>query len=91
MTTDDARALFLRCLSEIAPDADLGALPDDADLRETLDLDSMDLFNLVAAIAEEGHIEIPDRDVGRLTTLGATVEYIAVAPAAGQTPASGAP
>ena len=53
-----------------------------ADLRETLDLDSMDVFNLVAAIAEQGGVDIPDRDVGRLTTLDALVAYVAAAPAA---------
>jgi acyl carrier protein len=77
MTADTARSLVLRCLSEIAPDADLDALAGDADLRETLDLDSMDMFNLVAAIAEEGGVEIPDRDAGRLTTLDGAVGYLA--------------
>ncbi|HEU4975658.1 MAG TPA: phosphopantetheine-binding protein [Baekduia sp.] len=81
MTPDDARALVRRCLGEIAPDADLDALEDADDLRETLDLDSMDIFNLVAAIADESGVEIPDREVGRLTTLGALVERVAGAPA----------
>jgi acyl carrier protein len=82
MTADAARTLVLRCLAEIAPDADLDALAPDADLRETLDLDSMDMFNLVAAMAEQGGVDIPDRDVGRLTTLDATVAYLTTAGAA---------
>ena len=83
MSPDDARALFLRCLAEVAPDADLAALAPEDDLRETLDLDSMDMFNVVAAIAEESGVEIPDRDIGRLTTLDGAVAYLAGAPAAG--------
>ena len=83
MTADTARALVLRCLGEIAPDADLDALPGDADLRDTLDLDSMDMFNLVAAIAEEGGVEIPDRDANRLTTLDGAVSYLAADQVAG--------
>ena len=77
MTADAAHTLVLRCLAEIAPDADLDALAPDADLRETLDLDSMDMFNLVAAVAEEGGVEIPDRDANRLTTLDGAVSYLA--------------
>lgn len=80
MTSDDARGLVLRCLEEIAPDADVRALRDDDDLHATLDLDSMDMFNLVAAIADEAAIEIPDRDVAGLTTLRRFVERLTSAP-----------
>lgn len=77
MTTADARTLVLRCLAEIAPDADPAVLAPDADLRQALELDSMDVLNLVAAIAEETGIEIPDRDVAHLTTLEAFAEFVA--------------
>lgn len=83
MTADDARALILRNLAEVAPEADLASLPADADLRTVLDLDSMDMFNLVTAISEESGVEIPDRDVGRLTSLDAAVGYLVGAPSAG--------
>lgn len=81
MTRDDVRATVLRCLDEIAPDADTGQLAPDADLRETLDLDSMDVFNLVAAIAEQTGVEIPDRDVAALTTVDALVDHLVAAEA----------
>lgn len=77
MTADAARTLVLSCLGEIAPDADLDTLPGDADLRRTLDLDSMDMFNLIAAIAEQGAVDIPDRDAGRLATLDDATAYLA--------------
>jgi len=80
MNPDAARTIVLRNLAEIAPDADLASLPADADLREALDLDSMDMFNLVAAISEESGVDIPDRDVGRLTSLDAAVGYLVGAP-----------
>lgn len=83
MTTDEARTVVLRCLAEIAPDADLDALPDDADMRRTLDLDSMDVFDLVAAIAEESGVEIPDREIPRLPSVGATAAFLAAAPSGG--------
>jgi acyl carrier protein len=77
MTEPDARALVLRCLGDIAPEADLAALPAGADLRETLDLDSMDFFNLVAALADGSGAVIPDADARQLTTLDGAVGYLA--------------
>ena len=41
MNDDTMRALVLRSLNEIAPDADLERLRDDADFRAALDLDSL--------------------------------------------------
>lgn len=79
MNPDDARDLVLRCLADIAPDADLDALEPDADFRATLDLDSMDVFNLVAALSEASDVDIPDRDVGLLDTLDAAVGYLVAA------------
>ena len=83
MTRDDARAIVRRCLDEIAPGAGAESLAPDADLRETLDLDSMDIFNLVAAISGETGIDIPDREVAALTTLDAFAARIASAHVAG--------
>lgn len=83
MTTDEARAIVLRCLAEIAPDADLDSLAPDADMRRTLDLDSMDVFDLVAAIAEESGVEIPDRDIAQLVSVDAAADYVAAAESTG--------
>jgi acyl carrier protein len=76
MTRDDARAIVRRCLDDIAPGAGGETVAPDADLREALDLDSMDVFNLVAALAEEAGADIPDREVASLTTLDAFAERV---------------
>ena len=81
MTRDDARAMVRRCLDDIAPGAGADTLASDADLRETLDLDSMDVLDLVAAVCEEAAIDIPDRDVPGLVTLDAFAEHVAAASA----------
>src|SRR3972149_2063737 len=47
---DETRATVLRVLGAIAPEADLAALRDDVDLREQLDLDSMDVLNFVVGL-----------------------------------------
>jgi acyl carrier protein len=77
MTRDDLRAAIIEEIGNIAPEADLANVSDDADLREALDLDSMDIFNLVVALSKRLGIDIPDADAGRLVTLGSGAEYLA--------------
>jgi len=83
MTPDAARAIVRRCLDEIAPGAGGDAVAPDADLREALDLDSMDIFNLVAALSEETGVDIADREVAGLTTLDAFAGRVASASVSG--------
>jgi acyl carrier protein len=77
VTRDEIRAAVLAALADAAPEADLGALADDAELRETLDLDSMDFLRVLQAIAAATGVEIPDADAGRLATVAECVDYLA--------------
>lgn len=77
MTKDELRAAIIEEIGNIAPEADLAGVPDDRDLREALDLDSMDIFNLVVALSKRLGIDIPDADAIRLVTLGGGTEYLA--------------
>lgn len=77
MTREDIRAAVLAELAEIAPDAAETELCGDADLRETLDLDSMDMLNLMTTLHERLGIAIPDRDQRHFTTLDGAVAYLA--------------
>ena len=56
-------------LAGIAPEANLAAVPGNAELRDELDLDSMDFLNFVAALHERTRIDIPEADYPRLATL----------------------
>lgn len=75
----ELRAEVLATLAEIAPEleTELQTLPDDAPLREQLDLDSLDVQNLVAALHERLGVDVPERDYGKLDTLGHAVDYLA--------------
>lgn len=79
MTKDELRALALRVLGGIAPEADLAALDPGADLRETLDLDSMDFLNFMVGLHQGTGIDVPESDYARLSTLDACVAYLAAA------------
>ncbi|GAA1804869.1 hypothetical protein GCM10009682_28250 [Luedemannella flava] len=76
MTPDDTERLIRTALHEIAPDADLAALAPDADLRETLNLDSLDFLQLVELLsARTGH-RIDEDDYPRLATLRQAVAFL---------------
>jgi len=77
MTRDELRATVLRVLGGIAPEADPEALKPDVDLREQLDLDSMDILNFVVGLHAALGVEIPEADYGRFVTLDRGVEYLA--------------
>lgn len=76
MTVDELRKTVLDTLSDIAPEADLGAVPPDRDLREELDIDSMDFLDFVIALHEKLGIEIPEADYPELVTLDGAVRYL---------------
>lgn len=77
MTRDELAAVFLEELGALAPEAELAALDREADLRDAIDLDSMDMLNLAIALHRRLGVEIPERDVGRLTTLAGALDYLA--------------
>lgn len=70
-------ALVKQKLSAIAPDADVEALAEDADLRDELDLDSMDFLALVRGVHETLGVDIPEVDYGRVASLDGFARYIA--------------
>lgn len=76
MTKQELRALIIEEIGNIAPEVDAGPIGDDEDIREALDLDSMDIFNLVVALSERLSIDIAEADAGRLVTLGGGVTYL---------------
>jgi acyl carrier protein len=63
-------------LAGIAPEAELSTVAGDADLREALDLDSMDFLNFVAALHERTGRPIPEADYPKLFTLDGVVAYL---------------
>lgn len=78
MTTDQIKDLVLRAIGEIAPEADLGDIDPDGELREQLDIDSMDFLNIVTAIHEETGIDIPEADYPKIASLNQCVAYLQV-------------
>ncbi len=77
MTRDDIKAAALEELTTVAPDLADETIPDDADLREAFDLDSMDFLNWIAALHHRLGVDIPELDYPWLRSLDAAAEYLA--------------
>lgn len=77
MTNEQIRALVAEALAEVAPEANLAQLPPDADLREELEIDSMDFLNFLIGVQRRTGIEVPEADYRKLATLDAAVAYLA--------------
>ena len=76
MTDHEIRALAAEVLAGIAPEADLASIGDHEDLREALDLDSMDFLNFVIALGERTGRRIPEADTRRLFTMQGLLAYL---------------
>ncbi len=77
MTRDEIRTAIKGILAGIAPDVDLGQVRPDADLRDELDIDSMDFLRFVVALHEKLKVDVPEADYPRIRTLDGCVAYAA--------------
>ena len=77
MTSEELRAALLQAIASVAPEADLGKLKGDVELRPELDLDSMDFLQVVTRLGEALHLDIPESDYAQLATLDGCVAYLA--------------
>jgi acyl carrier protein len=76
MNEPELRTQVANVLAAIAPEADLATVRDTEDLREALDLDSMDFLNFVIALGEKTGRKIPEADTPKLTTMRGLLAYL---------------
>lgn len=76
MTPEQARHVIEESLVQVAPDADLGSLQPDADLRDTLELDSLDFLSFVEALSERTGQRIDEDDYPQLATMASTIKFL---------------
>jgi acyl carrier protein len=74
---EEIRALVIDTLAAIAPEVDFATIAPDQPLREQVDIDSFDFLNVIIRLHERLGVDIPEADYGQLTTLDATVDYLA--------------
>jgi acyl carrier protein len=76
MSNIDVDAVVREELGNIAPEVDLKTIDPSADLREALDIDSMDFLNFITAIHHRLGLDIPELDYPQLATLKRAVDYL---------------
>jgi acyl carrier protein len=76
MTDNEIKALVLRVLGDIAPEAELEQIDPTIELREQFDLDSMDILNLMIGIHEATGVDIPEADYPQMASLNGSVSYL---------------
>lgn len=75
-TAEDLRATVFSVLAEIAPEADAASVDPTENLREQLDLDSMDFLNFVIGLHKRLGVEIPESDYSRLASIDGAITYL---------------
>ncbi len=76
MTDDEIKALVLRELGNIAPEIDPAQIDPAVDVRDQIDLDSMNVLDLMIAIHEATGVEIPEADYPKINTLNDFAAYL---------------
>ena len=77
MTPDDLKRALLEEIGNIAPEVDPATIPDGADLREALDIDSISFLNLIIALKARLGVDVPELDYPKLRTMKGALEYLA--------------
>lgn len=77
MTTEQTTEIVRAVLHEVAPDADLANLRPDANLRDTLELDSLDFLRVVELLSEQTGHDISEDEYPKLATFASAVSFLA--------------
>lgn len=70
------KAVVLRVLNGIAPEVEIDAIDPRRDLRDQMDIDSVDFLNFVIGLHKDLGIEIPDADIPKLASLNSCIGYL---------------
>ena len=76
MAETEIEQIVRQALSNVAPEVDIESIDPAKDLRDQIDIDSVDFLNFVIGLHKELNIDIPDTDVAKLTTLNGCVAYL---------------
>jgi acyl carrier protein len=76
VSDDELKALILREVGNIAPETDLERVDPSSNLREQVDLDSMDMLNLLIAIHQATGVDIPEADYAKMASIDDAITYL---------------
>ena len=76
MTEAEIRQIVKQALNNVAPEVNFDEIDPAKDLRDQIDIDSVDFLNFVIGLHKELNVEIPDADLAKLITLDGCVAYL---------------
>lgn len=76
MTEDQVKQIVIDIINEIAPDEDTSDLKSEVNLRDQMDLDSMDFLDIVMELRKQHSIEVPEADYPELASLDSCANYL---------------
>ncbi|MDA9260744.1 MAG: phosphopantetheine-binding protein [Opitutae bacterium] len=76
MTEDQVKQIVVDIIAEIAPDEDTSNIKPEINLRDQLDLDSMDFLDIVMELRKQHNIEVPEADYPELASLATCAAYL---------------
>ena len=76
MTPQQAREQIGFAVKRAAPGSDIDAIDPDADLRDALDLDSLDFLQFVEILSETSGHRIEEDDYPELATLNSSISFL---------------
>ena len=73
----EIRQTIFEILTDIAPEVESESDIDPAaNLREQVDLDSMDFLNMITSVSERFGVEIPEKDYRKLVSFDDFIAYV---------------
>ncbi|CAM01702.1 acyl carrier protein [Saccharopolyspora erythraea NRRL 2338] len=76
ITTGHARELVRDALLKAMPGADLDSVDEGENIRDALELDSLDFLTFVEQLGDAAGVRIDEDDYDQLTTIKSSVEYL---------------
>lgn len=76
MTPQEAREQIGSALRQAAPGSDIDTIDPDAELRDALDLDSLDFLQFVEILSESSGRRIDEDDYPELETLNSSIKFL---------------
>ncbi len=73
---EQIRAMILRVLSDVAPNAATQAIDPDISFHDQIELDSVDFLRLMMSLEKESNVTIFDFDYPKLSTLRGCERYL---------------
>lgn len=76
MTEEKVKQIVIDIINEIAPDENTSNLKSEVNLRDQMDLDSMDFLDIVMELRKQHGIEVPEEDYPKLASLDSCADYL---------------